>query len=331
MKYPMLYEAARILSDNNTDLSACIEVLEDTASPITQKYTEQLYEDIIAKGHIDFGDISKSAGDITKYSGFECMKNTLTTLEELAKEQRSESVLRYVNTINTAIARIVVFKPEYTKGFMVDAEFVKLKYNTFVFACVEATSTLLYEFVDYIKEPTAQTYEITLKNTKLRANVFFFDQLDSFIRGTNPPTEHAKMLAMYNNKGKSNFIGSSTLLGAGVVIAAALSIIPVTRHVIYTVYKLRGDLSQSLRLQASFLEMNKLCVQSNSSFDAAKKKSILDKQKKQMQILIKLSDILKVKDAKATMDATREVKAANSSITRDSVQKRVEDSPLVLV
>ena len=77
--------------------------------------------------------------------------------------------------------------------------------------------------------------------------------------------------------------------------------------------------------------MNKLCVQSNSSFDAAKKKSILDKQKKQMQILIKLSDILKVKDAKATMDATREVKAANSSITRDSVQKRVEDSPLVLV
>ena len=39
-------------------------VLEDVNSPVTRKYQEKMFQAVMDKAHIDFGDIPKSAGNI---------------------------------------------------------------------------------------------------------------------------------------------------------------------------------------------------------------------------------------------------------------------------
>ena len=45
-------------------------ILEDATSPITASYREKLFQSVIDKGHIDFGSIPLSKGDIKSYSGY---------------------------------------------------------------------------------------------------------------------------------------------------------------------------------------------------------------------------------------------------------------------
>lgn len=308
----------------------CVHILEDANSPITQKLTSSLYEDIINKGHIDFGDIERSKGDIEKYSGFECMKNTINTLIDLSTEQNNKNVLEYTKIVQSAVENISRLSKYYTIGFHTNSELVMLEYNTMVYTTVEATSTLLYTFVDYMKNPITTAIDIKLVDTKLRANLFYFEQLTKFNSIAMTPN-HIKMLQNVGKGDRDNFIGSTAVLGYSAIILAAVSIIPIIRKIIYCVYYLRADLSLALQQQASFLEMNKLCVESNSEFSPEKKKKVLEKQKAQMNVLLKLSDKLKVKDSKAISEANRDLEKSNKSYTKSNISNKIEDSPLLLV
>ena len=58
-------------------------VLEDTSSPVRNKYLEKLFDSVISKGHIDFDDIPNSRGNIVEYSGY---TNMIEVLENIMKK-----------------------------------------------------------------------------------------------------------------------------------------------------------------------------------------------------------------------------------------------------
>lgn len=330
------YESVKILKDNEPvsgksyhELQA---IMEDTTSPVTRSYQEKLYQSVIDRGHIDFGSIPKSRGNIKDYDGYETMVETLETIKKLGLTARSNEVVTYATKIMEAINNIASLSNVYMKGFSTKCDYVIIEYNTFVYTCVEATTSLLYEFVDYMKRPDQKTYEIVLKDTKGRANLFYYTQLvgyNNVIKNMGP--NYRKFLESMILKGQQNFMGTEALVGTAAISMVALAIIPITRKLIWLYWRMRGDISRSLEYQAKFLEMNRTCVEANNEFTEEKKAMILKKQESQRQVLLRIADALKIKDEKAIKEADRDLAKDNKSMKVSDIKSDISNSPFELI
>ena len=338
MTFNPYYKASMILLESSDldksnfgyELCNVQTILEDANSPITSKYKEKLYKSILEKGHIDFGSIPASKGNIRDYSGYHNMIDTLEVIVDLGTAEKS-NVVKYAQSVLEAIKNIESLSSIFEKGFATKTEYVMLEYNTYVYTCVEATTTLIYEFVEYVKRPDKTTYQIALKDTKLRANLFYFEQLNNFNNvNKNMHINYRKMLESMINKDRNNFTGVE-FIGIAAVSMVALAIVPVTRELIYHFYNLRANLSNELEIQANFLEMNKTCIESNNAFTEDKKKKILVRHENLRKNLIKLSDILRVKEAKAAKTSKREIEKDNALLTVSGLRNDVSNSPLEIL
>lgn len=306
-------------------------ILEDANSPVTRKYQEKLFQSIIDKKHVDFGDIPKSAGNIKAYSGYNNMMEVLNTIDGLANEQKNKEVMGYVAVVKKAISNIENLSSSYAKGFINKSDYVMLEYNTYVYTCIEATSSLLYEFVEYIKRPDQQVMTIQLKNTKYRANLYYFDQLNKFNSvNAKMGMDYRKLIESLCNKGRNNFLGAEMIVGVAALSMTALAIVPLTRELIYRFYHMRSNLAQSLELQAEFLEMNKTCLEANDSITTEKKKKILEKQNKTRLRLLKLADIIRVKNAKGMNETKKDLDDDNKLLSINNLQDEISNSPFEL-
>lgn len=328
MARSQLHDAVVILCEGTTDrYNKVLAVLEDGESPIRAKYKETLYKNIVDKGHVDFGDIPKSKGDITKYSGYKNMVDSLDILLKVGADEKSDSLIKFTNIVKTAIKNIESNKTAYTSAFSKRNDIAILEYNTFVFTCVEATSSIIYEFIDYLKTPSSPTIEIKLKDTKYRANLFYINQLEKF-NMVNENGKYSKYLANLVNKGQENFFGidDGLIIGGLALGTIALSIVPVTRELVYQYKELRRKLSETCALQAYFLEMNKSCIESNTTLKAEKKAKILQRQEKLRLQLLKLSDKLRVTSVKANELSGNQMKRENQTLSLGGLQDDIEDS-----
>lgn len=330
MAFNPYYESMLILSENETlsyreskDLQA---VLEDVNSPVTRKLEEKLFQSVLDKKHIDFGSIPKSKGNIKDYEGYSAMESTLNTIKDLATENKAGDVINYVDIVQKAIENISSMSVAYQKGFQFKNEYIAMEYNSYVYFCIEATTALIYSFVEYIKRPDTDTFVMVIKNSKLRADEFYFEQLKKFNMVCDTQGVNYRKMLDSMAVSKDNFIGTTTAIGIATVIAAAIAIIPITRAVVYQVYHIRGNISEQLDIQAQFMEMNKSCVEANSALTVQKKKEIVAKQEKLVKRLRKLSDTIRVKSSKSVEVATRETKNENKSLTIDSIKDEVSNS-----
>ncbi len=303
-------------------------VLEDSNSPVKNKYLEKLFDSVINKGHIDFDNIPISKGNIVEYVGYTNMIEVLENIMKLASDSKSQTVIEYVSIVKEAIANMRALAPVYQKGFKLRNDYVMLEYNTFVYTIIQATSTLLYEFVDYVKKPSSQTIEIVLKNTKYRANTYYISQLNKF-NAINKKMQYGKYLETMLQNGKEAFTGVE-LVGLSVIVGVALAIIPVTRELVYHYYNLKSNVSDCLAQQAYFLEMNKTVVEANSDFNEKKKTAILMKQEKIKNLCLRLSDKLRVTHVKSIDSGKAAIQNDNKLLTIDGIQKEISNSPLQL-
>ena len=314
------------------EFNSILCVLEDANSPVTRKYHEKLFQSVIDKKHIDFGSIVKSKGNIKDYEGYQNMISCLGVLYKLAEEEKSDDVLRCVKTVQTAVKNIVDLTATYEEGFRTRTDYVMLEYNTYVYTTVEATTSLLYEFVEYVKRPDMTTLKISLKNNKTRANLFYFEQLTKFNNVIDKMgIEYRKMLENLCKKGKNNFIGVDEVIGVTAISVVALAIVPITRELIYQFYRLRGNLSTSLEMQAKFLEMNETCLEANTAMDPKKKNEVIQKQKKLSSFLRRLSEKIKVKTTKSLRSSKQELTKQNKMLSIDKLQDEVSMSPLEII
>lgn len=326
-----LYEAASILMEGtNEPLIRVMTVLEDATSPITKKYHEKLFQSIIDRNHVDFGDIPKSRGYIEKYSGYKSMIETLSTLIALGKEEKCNELVNYATTVMTAIENIKKNKLIYAKAYTKKKEYITLEYQLYVYTCVEATTSLISAFMNDI-QTSSHDMKITINNDKYRGNLFFIQSLEKF-NAVNKNNEYTKYLNNMLNAGKENMIfDPATAVGIGAILLIAFSIIPITRKLIYYFKEMRRKISESLAMQAYFLELNKQCVEYNQTIDPKKKQKILKKQEKVRNMLLSLSDKFKVSDAQAKQASQRELDKDNKTMTIDGIRDEINDSDIEIV
>ena len=114
-----LESAVGILCFGTTDSPRKVRmVLEDAESPIRRKTVETLYKNTIDKSHVDFGDIPKSRGDISKYAGYKSLTDTLGAIRLLSKEDSAyQPINNHVTTVFTAINNILQNRNLYMEAF----------------------------------------------------------------------------------------------------------------------------------------------------------------------------------------------------------------------
>ena len=325
-----LQDTAQILFyESGNSMREIRAMLEDGESPKRTQTIEVLYQSILDKKHIDFDTIPKSAGDITKYTGYETMKETLAAMKALGTEDPKSygQIVTHVEAIQRAINNLIAYRVYYVNAFSQKNDMLILEYNTFVYTCVEATTSLLYQYASFLRTPSSPVFDGTLKNTKYRADLFYVEQLrrfNSICADSKKYTEYLK--GVLNMKGQLNFLGDPMMVGAFVIVTTVmLAIVPVTRTLIYTIQDLRGRLAQDLELQAYFLELNKARVQAAKGKTPEEKKKILAKQEKVRLTFLRLADKLRVKSVRAEELARKSLNNDNRGISLDSMGSSSDD------
>lgn len=326
-------ESVKILSEDSNpkpfgtrEFKYLHTLVEDANSPVTRVLHERLFQQVLDKKHIDFGDIPKSQGDIKKYSGFRAMMDTLETIRGLAEDNDNKNVLYYHDIVFDAVLNLQKLADTYKKGFENKCVYTCMEYNSYVYLCVEATTALIYCFVDFYNDKSTSEFKLKIANNKLRADEFYFEQLKKFnTLMSKHGMAYKKTLESYINNDKKEFVGT-TALGVGVTLGIIMAIIPLTREIVYQIYKSRAKLADFLETQANFLELNRASVEASRTFDVARKHEILKKQEKLASKLHKMSDKLRVSSAVGIRDKDRALKDDNKHLTLDSIRNDVSKS-----
>ena len=330
-----LESAVGILCFGTTDSPRKVRmVLEDAESPIRRKTVETLYKNTIDKSHVDFGDIPKSRGDISKYAGYKSLTDTLGAIRLLSKEDSAyQPINNHVTTVSTAINNILQNRNLYMEAFSTKNEILMLEYNTFTYACVEAVTAILYQFADYMKTPSSPEISAGFKNTKYRADLFFVEQLQTYNK-LKASGKYQKYLAEMIRNGKENFALTTSFIVGVTAIATTvmLSIVPVTRKIIYVIQNSRGRLAECLELQAYFLEINASYLKAHPvKGDVKKTKEVLKKQEALRLKFLRLADKLRVKSIKSEELAKKTLEEEDRTITLNSVKDDINNDDVTIL
>jgi hypothetical protein len=285
-----------------------IALSEADTFAVNNAMVTDLYKSALEKGHVDFEDIPVSRGDITKYSGYKSMTDTLALLTDIAT--KSSMKIKEIGTIETAINNIISFRDHFTKGFALEKQFIIVLYNSLVYACVEATSLIISSYVDYVKRPDKVEFELI--SIKHGPNSVCINNLEAFNKAVKSG-EANKTLHYIINSEKQSIVGVDDVIVPALIIGGLVLIVPVIRELIFYFYYSRMKVSDYLKQQAALLELNKAMVEVNASLTQKQKQEILQKQQERIQMLKSMSEKIQVNHSVAQTKTLSDEKEENKS------------------
>ena len=297
-------EAVNILI-SNTPQSKMYDLrmlLENAEEQVHSSLLNELYDQINSLRKIDFKEIDKSRGEYDKLSFYEDIEKAHHFLEQ------SEEVAVEMSIIKQAEINILKMKNTFVDGYMKDADITILTYESVVLSIVDATSTAItISATNVVKNRNAcssYSFEILKRYNKSVEE----GKADAALRKVN---EQAMFLSGNDTTVKEVFMtGMSLFLGTIIILA----FIPMIREAIFFFYHLRMTISDYLEQLAFYIKINEVEVQHNPDFDAAKKKSIIDRQNMWIEKLEWLSDKIRVAQAQAEKKAEKEIEEKNKDI-----------------
>lgn len=315
-----------ILLENSTTFKErreLSELLETSLDKVSNVMLANLYKSAIDKSHVDFGSIPKSAGDITKYEGYKSMSDCLAVLTEI--DSKNTLKINEIYVVEAAINNIINFRDYFEKGFKLNKNFVKMQYNLLVASCVEAVSILISSFVEFVKK--VDRIEFAVIGSKLYQGSLSIENLKYFNR-TVSSGEYVKMLSFMIESDSENLLGGGTVLVSAAVIGGIIAAVMSLREMIFYMYYSRMKLSDYLKTQALFLEINKHALEANTNIPAKKKQDILRKQENVIKKLTTWSDKIRVNNTMTTTTTKKNIENENRGWSLDTIktQASTQDS-----
>lgn len=301
-------------SDTRRKLLAMTEVEHN--STLTN-LTSKLYDKIVSKAHnIDYGEIPKTKGDITKLSNFEEMKETLGIIKDIIKEYKQDPTP--VDEISVAIGNIQGHKDMFERAFRYDCEMPMLMYNNMVLAVITGTSYMISSCIEFIKAPKDESFSIQLdKISYIKSKDHLIYQSIGKFNKACKSGEFDSAMNMIIDKKIKRFTGVTVAAGIATGIIILITIIPILRELTYLFFHCKASISDYFGMQADLLTMNAYNVQNNKNIEEYKREEI---SKKQMDIATKFRDIsnkLNIDSKQAEVKATRDIKQVGKTYELD--------------
>lgn len=299
------------------DKKRVMALTEADLSQVSNNLVAKLYKSAIEKAHIDFEDIPATKGDITKYSGYADMIQSLNIVNDIAA--RSNVKIHAIDTVTTAIGNIVTMRDIYSKGYALNREFIMLQYCTMVATCVEATSAIIASFVDYVKGIDKVSFSIIQPKTSIGATAI--SNLESFNKSVASGEYVKACNVVLKNGNDLGVVRESAVVITAAVITSLVTLVALMRQIVFRFYYNRMKISDYLKMQAMFLQMNKATIEaSESKVSPAKRKQIVKKQLELADKLNKIADKLKVESVTADSKSVKEMTREDKTFTLDQLQ-----------
>jgi hypothetical protein len=187
-------------------------------------------------------------------------------------------------------------------------------------AVIDATSMLIADYMNYLVGPEQSRYDTVKSRSDKGRGRISLENLQRF--NGEVKVGHFETMANYLfDAQRKNFTGTGIVI-TGVVITALVSVIPITRELIYFYYRTRVRLADYLDMQADFLELNRLGVEASSK-SAAQKKDILKKQEKIILKCRRRADKLKINDEDIGALAKKQVADDNKGFSLQNIEKQM--------
>ena len=322
-----------MLVGENTDVETmryASMVLENENSPVKSNLQKMFFQSVLEKSNMNFGTIPDSRGNIKNWDHYEDMLKTLEVFANLTIDDKNPAVTAKCDIVKTSMENIASLSPNYMKGFANRNSYVMTEYNVLVLSCFNALTSIMYNHVDIQKDLKSGSYKMILTQSKGKDDTIFnnLNKFNELIRTSG--MEYRRMLDNLSSSDRNNFTGVE-IIGIAAVATIVFSIIPITRELLYYYYKFKNNLADSLEMQAKFLEMNRSCVEANETFDALKKKKIIERQEKLSKSMMSVSSKLRVNSVKASRESKKEITKDNKAFTIDEIKKDISNSPIELM
>lgn len=306
-----------------TEKSKIYSLTEAEQAVVNDKMVGNLYQSALKRKNIDFGDIPNSKGDIQKFGGYQNMVATVDMLRGLSKKFGIR--IPEIDIVDDAINNIRIHKRTFERGYSLNIDFIKMYYQALVLACVDATTLLLASYVEFTR--TVNNIDFQIKSGKGISGNICINSLDEFNKAVKDGS-FIKFADGLMSKKQENFLGTAAAASVGVKTVAAIaigaSIVPTLRMLIFYFYDAKMTLSEKLAYQKELLEMNAFRLNA-TDMEAQKRNKILDKQKRYMDNLEKISDKIRVSDQLATKSSTASIKQDNKQWNINNVTNNGDD------
>lgn len=125
--------------------------LESVTTSDSGMVLDRLYKSLMGRSSINFGKIPESMGDLSKFSRYRSMSETLSLLHRSLDEYNIPE-LQITQELHDYIIRC---RDDFLYGFKVDSQFLKTTYNTMVYSLCEMINLCTVIYVDMLKFSSA--------------------------------------------------------------------------------------------------------------------------------------------------------------------------------
>lgn len=308
----------------------------DDRNMVLSSLSARLYNIIVDKStEIDYGDIPKSRGDITRIPNFVNIVDCLNTIRGLLVEFKEDTAP--VDEILKAIDNLKDSRALWEKAYVYNSSVPIIFYETMALAIVSSTSLLISTSIDYIKEPTEKDYSITLDKVSYHKNknALLFRNLKKFntaykngdIKKTIEPMLKVKdnvkeAVDIVNEFSASAIIAA--VITAGVVASLIGLIIPILHELVAFFFCTKQSISDYFDIQSNLLALNAERVKLDYTKTESERDKIYNKQMKLVEKLKKISNKLAVKLKSGEKNG--EIMYKKESSTKYKIDDLMDDS-----
>lgn len=311
------------ISENTVNRTQNI-INESTTSALSDAVLDKIFTLTIGKyNKIDFSDIERTRGDITRFKYYDNLKDCIAVLTDL---HTSTDKIPGALTVSIALENILNLKSAFERAFRVKNQIAIVIYNTYVYSVMEATSYLIATSVDFVKseidnsEFTVNIYTDSKQNMIIEQLVKLNKCVDdgTLVKFIGESEKSGEEIETSNESAIGDFAASAfktaaskiithkkgIVIGAGVTVLVllAVNIVPIIRELIYWIYRCRQKISDAAMLQAEFLEANIKILRANDAND-----KIIAKQEKHVARFKKIAKAFAVDGDKASRDANKDI------------------------
>lgn len=304
--------------DDRETLAALRTINESEQRSISYAVAEKLYDNVAGKAklaNLDFTEITKTKGDITKLDGFDELNETIKILDNAQSKLHLKG--KAINVVATAMKNLIDKRNIFKSAFRTGNAILMDTYKFGAMAVIASTSLITISLTDYfIKPDRSGTISISIVGVHLSKQdtreYTLLDQnpliinLEKFNKmcETNGLEEVEKALAKVK---RSNFGGVEIAAGAVVAVIVLYNLVDILRELVYYFLFAKASISEYFYANSVALEINANKIKGTNK-DAA------DTQVSFANSFRHIAEKLKVDDKEAVSKSAKALKHDNMEI-----------------
>lgn len=340
---------------NSSEFNKLMSLNEADQDRVMVNLASKLYNHIVNEiTDIDFGDIPKSKGDITRIPNYMDMKDCINIIHDICV--RFKQPTDATDTITKAIDNLKDSKDVWRKSFELQCGLGMNTYNTLALGIVCSVSLLISTSIEFIKNQDGK-FEFMLNKVEMQKSLdsVLFRSLKEFNAGCADGSFMKAIVVANNSKvnisefdlmtfdesaivdtivstakkilpdaitslGKNKFVVGTLCTVSSLTLLVAI-VLPAIRNAVHWFFSSKQKVSDYFAIQAALLEINANNVKYNNSKSEKEKQDIYNRQMKWVSRFKDISNKLTTKMKKAEVSAKNKLdKEAEEKISIKDVE-----------